>query len=220
MIVIWMVDEMQEQLTTLVDESENDDIQVVHSLDEVEKQVLHVHHQYDALFIFTTKPHLEHTETLSSLMTIVPVYVVTEVDKHTQFILKFMLFYLASIKNERENDPILKEISSSTDEIDWEKTIQYIRDHLYNNDLSLEEVASQNYVSKWHFSKIFKRKFGITFREFLINERILLAKKLLLSNESVTSVCYAVGYGDLTHFGRIFQKKVGMTPSHYKKYYI
>ncbi len=215
MIVLWMVEQGQQNARQAEEESAY--IRRASSPEEVEKCVLH--QRFEALVVITSKPRLSDAQWLSSLITVIPIYLFTEVDKHTQFIVTFILYYLSSIRDERAELDFGRRPASPGDEVDWQKSLQFIRDNLYNNDLSLEDVAMQSYMSKWHFSKIFKRKFGITFREFLIQERIELAKKLLLANISVTNVCYEVGYGDLTHFGRIFQKKVGLTPSRFKKQY-
>ncbi|PUA35211.1 AraC family transcriptional regulator [Paenibacillus elgii] len=167
-----------------------------------------------ALFTMTSRTEPPPEGDGGALPSGVPQYLITHVDKQAKLLIRFFLFYLASLSLD-SNRP-LQPSSAGTHEIDWNKSIQYIQDNLDNSELSLEEVAKQNYVCKWHFSKMFKKQFGITFREFLIQERIDLAKRMLLTDESVTNVCYAVGYGDLTHFGRMFQKKVGMPPSRFK----
>ncbi|MFD2673310.1 helix-turn-helix transcriptional regulator [Marinicrinis sediminis] len=218
MIVIWNVD--QELLhsnwqSEPEDQQEKDLIQSAESFEDVRDFVLNG--RFEAVFILTSRKEVPGMAALQSLNTVIPIYTFTQVDKHAQFIILYFLYYLASVTEESHQEQA--ELAASRDDVDWDQSLAYIREHLYDNDLSLEQVAKQNYVSKWHFSKIFKKRFGITFREFLIQERVSLAKKLLLTNESVTSVCYAVGYGDLTHFGRIFQKKVGMPPSRYKKLY-
>lgn len=152
----------------------------------------------------------------SSLPSHLPKFLISQADKQARFIIQLLMYYLASLPSSQATEA---EAGAKADDIDWNKSINYIQENLDNNDLTLEEVARQNYVCKWHFSKMFKRKMGLTFREFLINERIKLAKEMLMTDQSVTDVCYAVGYGDLTHFGRMFQKKVGMPPSRFKRMY-
>ncbi|MBO8162785.1 MAG: helix-turn-helix transcriptional regulator [Brevibacillus sp.] len=152
-----------------------------------------------------------------------PVYVCLNAGVEAKLILHYFLFYLLSRAHVDQAGPVLDEpdpsASKSAGGIDWRDSIRYIHSNMARNDLSLEEVASQNYVCKWHYSKLFKQRFGITFREYLITARIERAKQMLKANRSVTDVCYAVGYGDLAHFGRIFRKKVGMSPSDYKRRY-
>lgn len=98
-----------------------------------------------------------------------------------------------------------------------EKSLPYIEEHLFEEDLSLEKVASNAYVSSCHFSRLFQKHVGQGFKEYVINKRIDRAKILLENGEPVTTVCYAVGYNDLTHFARIFKRIVGVNPSVYKQ---
>jgi YesN/AraC family two-component response regulator len=96
------------------------------------------------------------------------------------------------------------------------KSLEYIEENLCENDLSLEGVASSVYVSRCHYSRLFKEHFGFGFKEYIMNKRIQKAKVMLQEGQPVTDVCYAVGYGDLTHFGRVFKKLVGVNPSVYR----
>ncbi len=97
------------------------------------------------------------------------------------------------------------------------KSIAYIEENLCENDLSLELVASSIYVSRCHYSRIFKEYIGIGFKEYIMSKRIQRAKVMLQEGTPVTDVCYAVGYGDLTHFGRVFKRLVGINPSDYRR---
>ncbi|MGM1050640.1 MAG: helix-turn-helix transcriptional regulator [Bacillota bacterium] len=119
----------------------------------------------------------------------------------------------SSIKNETEKEepPIIPPLLHNS--------LVYIEENLNENDLSLEKVASSIFVSRCHYSRMFKEHFGTGFKEYIMSKRILRAKALFREGESVTNVCYAVGYGDLTHFGRVFKKLVGVTPSEYRRHF-
>ncbi|TYS60575.1 helix-turn-helix transcriptional regulator [Bacillus infantis] len=97
------------------------------------------------------------------------------------------------------------------------RSIEYIEENLYNEELSLEKVAAHVYVSKCHYSRLFQKHMGKGFKAYVIDKRINKAKMLLNKGEPVTAVCYLVGYNDLTHFGRIFKRLVGVNPSKYKE---
>lgn len=97
------------------------------------------------------------------------------------------------------------------------QSLTFIEENIHENDLSLEMVASSIYVSRCHYSRLFKEHFGTGFKEYIMNKRIQKAKVMLQEGQPVTDVCYAVGYGDLTHFGRVFKKLVGINPSVYRK---
>ncbi|MGN7401948.1 helix-turn-helix domain-containing protein [Cytobacillus praedii] len=97
------------------------------------------------------------------------------------------------------------------------QSLLYIEENWSDNSLSLDEVASNVFLSKCHFSRIFKEKLGTGFKQYLMQKRIQEAKNMLKRGISVTDTCFAVGYGDLTHFGRVFKNLVGITPSQYRK---
>jgi AraC-like DNA-binding protein len=88
----------------------------------------------------------------------------------------------------------------------------------FNKELSLEGFAEQNFVSKYHLSREFKRITGYNFREYLILYRISAAKDLLSHTDmAVADVCLRCGYPNVNHFIRIFKNTVGKTPYRYKK---
>jgi AraC-like DNA-binding protein len=97
------------------------------------------------------------------------------------------------------------------------KSLVFIEENLYDNDLSLHKVASSMYVNRSYYSRMFREQFGKSFKEFVMQKRIEHAKAMLQEGRSVTDVCYAVGYGDLTHFGRVFKRFVGVNPSVYRR---
>ncbi|MGM1048292.1 MAG: helix-turn-helix domain-containing protein [Bacillota bacterium] len=97
------------------------------------------------------------------------------------------------------------------------QSLRYIHDNLYENDLTLEKVSSQMFVSRHYYSRIFPKKMGIGFKEYIINKRIKKAEILLKTGHTVTYVCYAIGYNDLTYFAKVFKKNVGVNPSTYRQ---
>lgn len=97
-----------------------------------------------------------------------------------------------------------------------QNAIKYISDN-YSAKISLDAVAAKACMSKYHFSRSFKKATGTTYRDYLNGCRINKAKELLKnSNLPITEVAFAVGYADITHFERIFKRITGFAPSHYK----
>ena len=91
-------------------------------------------------------------------------------------------------------------------------------DRNFSQNITLEQLAETACMSKYHFSRLFKRRMGISWTQHLSGLRIEKAKQLLVDGDmSVTEVCDAVGYNDLTHFARVFKKHVGVTPRAYRK---
>lgn len=87
----------------------------------------------------------------------------------------------------------------------------------FAEDIKLAFLARKQLTSKYHLIRIFKKYFGITPRQYLINKRIEQAKRLLSAGKSVSEACYEVGFASINSFSTLFKTKTGMPPSAYKK---
>ncbi len=100
----------------------------------------------------------------------------------------------------------------------YQRVIAFMEAHL-NGPLSLERVAREAGMSKFHFCRHFKCVTGLTFREFLARRRIALAVELLRDKtRSVSDVYLDVGFKNLSHFSRVFLKFTGKSPSRYRQF--
>ena len=91
--------------------------------------------------------------------------------------------------------------------------IGYIRSHL-SNKIVLDEIAAEVGLSKYHFSREFKKATGMTLITYVNTIRCLHAKKLLLKNEySIHEVALKCGFENDSYFSRTFKKHTGYLPS-------
>jgi AraC-like DNA-binding protein/NAD(P)H-dependent FMN reductase len=98
------------------------------------------------------------------------------------------------------------------------KAVEYIRKNFAKGPLPLNDVASEACMSRYHFSRTFKRETGTRFIDFLTTVRLAEACSLLArTNQSITTISFAVGYRDLSHFERTFKKEFGHPPSEYRE---
>ena len=88
-------------------------------------------------------------------------------------------------------------------------------DHNYASKIDLGNIADEAYFSKFHFIRLFKTIYGKTPHQYLTVVRIEKALQLLKANESVTAVCFAVGFDSLSSFSGLFKRIVGESPSSY-----
>lgn len=96
---------------------------------------------------------------------------------------------------------------------------QYIQNH-YSEPITQEEVSGAVGLSAAYFSALFKRVEGEGFAKYLIGVRMEQAKALLReTNIPVSKICQQVGYNDLKHFTRTFEKATGVKPTVYRKMY-
>ncbi|MDO5350508.1 MAG: response regulator [Lachnospiraceae bacterium] len=99
--------------------------------------------------------------------------------------------------------------------------IQYVHDHLGDEDLSLAAVAGRVlFLHPDYLGKLFKKETGIGFTRYVMELRIERAKKLIAENPDIRvyELSEAAGFGDNSHyFGQVFRAACGCTPSEYKK---
>lgn len=95
-------------------------------------------------------------------------------------------------------------------------TVRFINNN-YKEDLTLENAASEVYLSPSYLSTVFKQSLGIGFVDYLNKVRINKAKQLLCSTSLKTyQVAESVGYKDSKYFSQVFRKLTGTTPSQYR----
>ena len=95
------------------------------------------------------------------------------------------------------------------------KAIEYINQN-FQKQLSRDEVASALYLSPAYFGRIFKKKLGCTFSQYLTQVRMEAAVALLKSNHSVQEIAQLVGYNNIRHFTRTFKQMYGCPPREYR----
>ncbi len=96
--------------------------------------------------------------------------------------------------------------------------LDYIRDNL-SEPLSLDQIASQFYISKHYLCRIFKSATGFSVMEYIIYSRVLRARQLLQDGVSVQQAGEMSGFSDNSHFIRTFGHLTGLTPGKYAKEY-
>ncbi len=94
--------------------------------------------------------------------------------------------------------------------------VLYINEHL-SEDLSLEKIAKNSYISVNQLCKLFKSSLGTTVMKYIIGKRISQAKKCLKNGYSVSDTAFMCGFHDYSNFIRTFTQSVGISPGKYKK---
>lgn len=96
------------------------------------------------------------------------------------------------------------------------EAIHYIEQNFQNN-ISIEEIASVCGINRSYFGKIFKKALGRSPQEFLMNYRMLKATELLkLTSLSIAEIGSAVGYENQLHFSRAFKRIYGISPREWR----
>lgn len=84
--------------------------------------------------------------------------------------------------------------------------------------LTLEGIATEHHYNPAYFSRLFKKRTGVNFTEYLTSCRVSMACRLLRETEmSVGDIALEVGFSDRTKFFRVFAREMGTTPLKYRK---
>lgn len=96
------------------------------------------------------------------------------------------------------------------------KAIQYIKQHM-ETDFSLEQVAEVVELTPAYLGRIFKRDMGVSMIDYIMEQRIQLAKKHLADGTYRNyELAEKVGFKSYSYFCTIFKKVTGLTPNEYK----
>ena len=96
------------------------------------------------------------------------------------------------------------------------EALTYI-EHNFQNDITIEDIASVCGLNRTYFGKIFKEALGKTPQEFLVNYRMLKAAELLkLTHLSIGDIGITVGYANQMHFPRAFKNCYGVSPREWR----
>jgi AraC-like DNA-binding protein len=83
---------------------------------------------------------------------------------------------------------------------------------------SVMQIARRAGIAPHHFIRLFRAVFGETPHQYRSLAQIERAKHLLvLSNQTVTEVCMAVGFSSLGSFSTLFARRVGVSPSVFRQ---
>lgn len=95
------------------------------------------------------------------------------------------------------------------------RSVEYIHKH-YGEKIDIKKIAEDNFVSPYHFIRIFKKYCGIPPYNYLMNYRLNRAQYLFTQQKSVKEVSQACGFTSASSFSRAFYKKFGVSASKYR----
>ncbi len=107
--------------------------------------------------------------------------------------------------------------SSDSEDSVIEQVKQYIRNNISNPDLGRATIAESVHISPDYLSFVFHKEEGKVLSAYITEERIGVAKKLLLtSNISSQEIAEKTGFSNVSYFHKQFKKVTGLTPNAYR----
>lgn len=139
-------------------------------------------------------------------------------------ILSKLVHSLNKHKKEEELERVLEEISQrktaeDSSKNDYRNSIQEIMEECYSDSqFSLAVLAERLDLSSGYLSVMFKKLFGISFQDYLLQKRMEKAKLLLLTTELKNyEIAEKIGFEDVNYFGMKFKKSCNLSPRQYKE---
>jgi AraC-like DNA-binding protein len=90
-------------------------------------------------------------------------------------------------------------------------------DNNFDKELNLKLLSHIRFISKFHLLRLYKKYYGQTPKQYLINKRIEEAKKLLTKGKAVTETCFDIGFDSPSSFSTLFKSRVGVSPAQFQK---
>ncbi len=94
---------------------------------------------------------------------------------------------------------------------------QYIKENL-SSSIDIDTLSEISGYSPDHFRHMFKKKTGQSPKQFILTQRLELARHMLVTDNCyISNVSSACGFSDLSQFSSMFRKSTGLSPQDYRK---
>ncbi len=90
--------------------------------------------------------------------------------------------------------------------------LSYLNAHAAE-DLSIDDLAEQFFLSKYHMMRLFRRETGSTIHAYLTERRLMLARDYIRQGLKTTDACYRSGFRSYCSFTRAYAKRFGTSPT-------
>lgn len=134
-------------------------------------------------------------------------------DCKTSLCVRDLLFFLNRRVYEIENPDLIQGEQSL-----YQSILAYIEEHI-SEDLTLDLLSEQFFISKYHIAHVFKSSLGISVHQYILKKRLQLSQAAILSRSSITEAFLLCGFKDYSAFFRAFKKEFGVSPKKYREQY-
>ncbi|MHC6178690.1 AraC family transcriptional regulator [Clostridium sp. JNZ X4-2] len=110
----------------------------------------------------------------------------------------------------------IKELSDIKCDENITNILNYINENLKEN-LTLDNISSKFYMSKYYLMHKFKEQTGYTIHSYILQKRLIMSNLLIKKGKSITDACLESGFNDYSNFLRAFKKMFRLSPREYYK---
>ena len=128
-------------------------------------------------------------------------------NKNVHLTADLLLVFLEELSMTADNE-------EHTTSADIERALSYIDAHC-TDYIELEELADLCHLSVSQFKQKFRRQTGTAPREYINHQKIRYARKLLLTDRSITEVAMEMGFENISYFSTVFKKYSMVSPREY-----
>lgn len=158
---------------------------------------------------------------------------VFSIDKESFFIKLIWNFYKEAIEDNIQNvyqcssyayQLIMELINTFYQEQTYseiDSKIEFCKNYIdknYNKDITLDYIALEVKVSKYHLVRKFQEQMGISIGNYITKVRLKKAMELLLlaNHMKIEEIAREVGFSCGNYFSKVFKKNIGVTPSNFR----
>ena len=131
-----------------------------------------------------------------------------------------MLKILYELSQDKESRTLASSAFAPGEEASESRRVSKIKDYVsvhYMEDLRLEDMASLVGMAPSALSRFFKQHTTRTLVDYIIDVRLGNAARMLVdSTTSISEICYACGFNNLSNFNRTFKARRGYTPRDFR----
>lgn len=98
-----------------------------------------------------------------------------------------------------------------------ENHIELVKRYIHENldkDIHREDIARQVHLNEDYLSRIFKKKMGISLKEYIISEKISVARQMIRTTMlPISFIALKIGYSNYSNFSKTYKKVTGISPT-------
>ncbi|MBE6731345.1 MAG: AraC family transcriptional regulator [Ruminococcaceae bacterium] len=111
--------------------------------------------------------------------------------------------------------PQNKETASMRDDPTIKAILKYLNENFKEN-ITLENLSEEFFISKYHLSRLFKENVGTSIINYIVYKRILNFNSLIREGLSIDKAAFLSGFRNYSNFFKLYKKHMGISPRDYK----